>query len=446
MEGSSPPVALEAERALLGGLMIAPTRWSDVADLVTPEDFYRPDHGALFELLKKMLSGEDKDTVELMTVVDRVRREGRAERYGGVAYIADLPNEVPSDANLAHYARLVKEKAVARSVLKLGRHIQSRASSDPEDISELIADALNQLGVIGQTHQRTSWQPISELIDAEIIRLDSLKDMESRHTGYSTKFTELDAKLAGLQKTDLLILAARPGMGKTALALNIAQNVAKCEGRPVGIFSLEMSEAQIVNRLLCVEARVDASRMRKGELDTSDWTKLVKAENVLRQVKIHVDDTPGLSINDVRTRARVLKGNNPDLALIVIDYLQLMKGEDPRAPREQQISSISRGLKGLAKELECAVMALSQLNRGVESRADKRPLVSDLRESGAIEQDADVIMFIYRDEYYNKDTTEPNVAEVIIAKQRSGPTGTVRLAWAGKYTRFDNCIAEDITL
>ena len=446
MEGSSPPVALEAERALLGGLMIAPARWSDVSDLVAPEDFYRPDHGALFELLKKMLSGEDKDAVELMTVVDRVRREGRAERYGGVAYIADLPNEVPSDANLAHYARLVKEKSVARSVLKLGRHIQARASSDPDDISELISDALNQLGVIGQTHQRKSWQPISALIDAEITRLDALKDMESRHTGYSTKFTELDAKLAGLQKTDLLILAARPGMGKTALALNIAQNVAKCEGKPVGIFSLEMSEAQIVNRLLCVEARVDASRMRRGELDTSDWTKLVKAENSLRQMKIHVDDTPGLSINDVRTRARVLKGNHPDLALIVIDYLQLMKGEDPRAPREQQISSISRGLKGLAKELDCAVMALSQLNRGVESRADKRPLISDLRESGAIEQDADVIMFIYRDEYYNTDTAEPNVAEVIISKQRSGPTGTVRLAWAAKYTRFDNCIAEDIAL
>lgn len=444
MPGQNELIALEAEQALLGGLLNDPSQISTVAEMLTGEQFGKTEHGGLFDLLVRLsASGEPMD---LVNMVNEIRREGRAESYGGVAYVMGLPEHVVSSANLTHFASIVIEKFMLRGLVAFGDQMSRRALAQPDDVSGLLEKAVKDLTTLGKTHNRRSWQAISMIIDAEVERLEGLDNVEGGVSGHRTRFVDLDKKLSGLQPTDLLILAARPGMGKTALALNIAQNLAVQGEKPVGIFSMEMSRGQIVSRMLSCEASVRSERMRNGTLDSEDWQKLTAAEGKIRTSKIYIDDTPALSIHDVRTRARRLKAENDDLALIVIDYLQLMKGEDARAPREQQISSISRGLKGLAKDIECPVLALSQLNRGVESRADKRPILSDLRESGAIEQDADVILFIYRDDYYDTNSTDAGVAEIKIAKHRGGPTGTVRLAWQSIYTRFDNWFGEDIQL
>ena len=430
------PNAIEAERALLGGLLQQPIHVLKVADIVTPEDFYRPEHQALFKLLVDMQGRSE--SIDLITVPDRIARDGQHERYGGVAYVVELPDHVPSTANLPHYAEVIKEKALLRSLIGTTQDLTNAAFQQPEDVGELLDRAARDMVSIGTGHDRRSWQRISLIVDEELLRIEKLAEKKGTTTGYTTGFLDLDAKLAGLQRSDLIILAARPAMGKTALALNIAQNVATLEEIAVGIFSMEMSRGQLITRMLCCHGLVNAGKVRTGTLDTEDWERFLDASEYLRKTKVHIDDSPGLSIGEVRTRARRLKTENPDLGVIVIDYLQLMKGEDPRSSREQQISSISRGLKGLAKDLDCAVIALSQLNRGVESRQEKRPLTSDLRESGAIEQDADVIMFLYRDEMYNKETLDQGIAEVIIAKQRNGPTGTIKLVFQGEYTRFDN--------
>jgi len=430
------PNAIDAERALLGGLMQQPVHVPKVADIVEPADFYRPEHQALYELLVQMQSRSE--SIDLITVSDRIVREGQQERYGGVAYVVELPDHVPSTANLPHYAGVIKEKALLRALIGTTQALTDAAYAQPEDVGQLLDRAARDMVTIGVGQDRRSWQQISLIVDEELLRIEKLSEHAGDTTGFTTGFLDLDAKLAGLHPTDLLILAARPAMGKTALALNIAQNVATIEEVAVGIFSMEMSRGQLITRMLCCHGLVNAGKVRTGTLDTEDWERFLDASEYLRKAKVHIDDSPGLSIGEVRTRARRLKTENPDLGLVVIDYLQLMKGEDSRASREQQISSISRGLKGLAKDLECPVIALSQLNRGVESRQEKRPLTSDLRESGAIEQDADVILFLYRDEVYNKDTLDQGIAEVIVAKQRNGPTGTVKLVFQGEYTRFDN--------
>jgi replicative DNA helicase len=437
------PEAQEAERALLGGLLQTPDVIPTVAEMLRPEDFYRPDHGALFKLLVEM-AGKG-DTIDLITVPERVGREGRQDAFGGIPYVLELPDCVPSTANLPLYAEVIKEKALLRELIQAGSKLANRARTQPDDVAALISEAMHDLTSLGDT-TRKSWQPISLIIDEELNRVQDLSETDGSTTGYTTGFVDLDKLLAGLQKTDLLILAARPGMGKTALALNIAQNVALLEEAAVGIFSLEMGRGQLVTRLLCCHGLVDAGRVRTGQLETADWDKLLHASEELRRTRVCIDDTPGLSISDLCTRARRLAAEHPDLALVVVDYLQLMTGDDARAPREQQISAISRGLKGLAKDLDCPVMALSQLNRGVETRQDKRPKMADLRESGAIEQDADIIMFIYRDERYNPDTADKGLAEVIVAKQRNGPTGTAKLVFQGEYTRFDNYLDDALNL
>ncbi len=435
------PQALEAERALLGGLLQQPDQLPSVGEFVQPDDFYRPEHGALFKLLLEMHGRGE--SIDLVTVSDRITREGGAARFGGVPYVVELPEHVPSTANLPHYAEVVKDKATLRELIRSARELAEQAYEQPDDVGLLVEQAAKAFTGLGQGVNRRSWQQISLIVDEELLRIERLSERGGTTSGHTTGFVDLDKKLAGLHSTDLLILAARPAMGKTALALNIAQNVALIENVPVGIFSLEMGRGQLVTRMLCCHGLVDAEKVRKGALETDDWERFLDASEYLRKARVHIDDTPGLSIGDVRTRGRRLKAEAPDLGLIVIDYLQLMRGDDPRAPREQQISSISRGLKALAKDLECPVIALSQLNRGVESRQEKRPMVSDLRESGAIEQDADVIMFIYRDEYYNPESLHKGLAEVIIAKQRNGPTGTVKLAFQGKFTRFDNYLEDD---
>lgn len=436
------PNAIEAERALLGGLVSQSDLLPAVAEIVKPDDFYRPEHGALFELLLQMQGrGESIDTI---TVPERIAREGRQDKFGGIAYVVELPDHVPATANLPHYAGVIKEKALLRGLITTSQHLADRAYAQPEDVSELLADAARRVATLGSGADRRSWSPISLILDEELLRVEKLAESDGTTSGHTTGFVDLDGKLAGLQPTDLIILAARPAMGKTALALNIAQNVALMANQAVGIFSMEMSRGQLVTRMLCCHGLVDAGKVRTGTLDTDDWDRFIDASDYLRKAPIHIDDSPGLSIGELQTRARRLKSEVGDLGIIVIDYLQLMKGDDPRANREQQISSISRGLKGLAKDLGCTIMALSQLNRAVEARADKRPLVSDLRESGAIEQDADIIMFIYRDDYYNPETLDKGLAEVIIAKQRNGPTGTVKLVFQGQFTRFDNYLDDDL--
>ena len=441
MEPRPFPHATEAERLLLGGLMRDPEELPSIAEVVKAEDFYRPEHAALFKLLVGM-QGAGVPIDATVTVPDRVMREGKAEQYGGLEYVVELPDRVPATANLRHYAEVVREKSLLRQLVETSDWVRESALLQPEDVSALLDEAASKITGVGLTMGRKSWQPISLTVDEQLLEIEELTKNEGTTTGHTTGFQDLDDMLAGLHPTDLLILAARPGMGKTALALNISANVALMAEKPVGIFSLEMGRGQLVTRMLCCEGMVDAGRVRTGTLEQEDWARLLDASERLRKTHVHIDDTPGLSIGEVRTRARRLKAEVKDIGLIVIDYLQLMRGDDPRAPREQQISSISRGLKALAKDLNCPVIALSQLNRGVESRADKRPMVSDLRESGAIEQDADVIVFIYRDDYYNQPSDDPGVAELIIAKQRNGPTGTARLAWLGEYTRFDAVDAE----
>ncbi|MFK7928377.1 MAG: replicative DNA helicase [Myxococcota bacterium] len=430
------PHSLEAERALLGGLLQDPVQMDQVADLLQPDDFYRPDHADLFLLLTEMAA--QNKAIDMVTLPRRLDAEGRPERYGGIEYVLELPSHAPSTANLDHYAKTIRELATMRQLISTTEDVARRAYGAPDGPGLLVEQAIKELAALGQGVRAETWGQISLLIDEEVNNLQSLQEAGETVVGVTTGFDELDQKLTGLRAGQLIILAARPGMGKTSLVLNIAQNAALRGGVGVGVFSLEMTRSELVGRMMTAEAEVHANNMRTGTLSDDDWKRVLLASESLRGTQVFIDDTPALTIGDLRARARKLKADTPSLQLIVVDYLQLMRGDDPRAPRIQQVGDISRGLKALAKDLELPVVALSQLNRGVESRQDKRPMLSDLRESGAIEQDADVILFIYRDDYYNPDSTEPGVAEVIIAKQRAGSTGSVKLAFMGQYTKFNN--------
>ncbi len=355
-----------------------------------------------------------------------------------MGYVSGLSSHAPSVANLVHYAKVLKQKALLRQYIKGSESLVDEAYADPEDVDELFQRAVKDLFELSQGSGKHDWAAISPILDSEMMRIQKLADNPDQLAGTTTGFQGLDQKLAGLHPTDLIIIAARPAMGKTALALNIAQNAALDGEVAVGLFSLEMGRGQLVTRMLCCEAMVDATLIKEGRLDEDHWLALARADDRLRGARIHIFDRPGLNLGQVAAASRRLAQREPTLGLIVVDYLQLMSGDDPKASREQQISAISRGLKGLAKELDVPVIALSQLNRGVESRTNKRPMLSDLRESGAIEQDADIIVFIYRDEYYHPESEDKGLAEVIIAKHRSGPTGTVKLVFRGEYTRFDD--------
>jgi replicative DNA helicase len=436
------PNSIESERALLGGLLQEPQHLTEVIEIVKPADFYRPDHAALFELMGQMEAA--KEEIDLVTLPERLRREGREERYGGIAYVAELPMYAPSTANLKHYAAVIREQSVRRQLIITTERLSNQAFDGPSDLGHLLENAVKEITNLGVEHNRRSWEQISLILDDEIAKMEVRGKLGGDIVGVQTGFIELDKKLAGMQRGDLLILAARPSMGKTALALNIAQNAAIKSDVGVGIFSLEMARGQLVNRMLSTHGLVSASNIRLGKLSEDEWGRLLEAQEDLRRAKILIDDSAALSINDVRARARKLQIECPTLGLIVVDYLQLMRGQGGDGQsRVQEVAEISRGLKALAKDLNVPVLALSQLSRAVEKREDKRPMLSDLRESGSIEQDADVIMFIYRDEYYNKDSAEQNVAEVLVSKQRNGSTGTIKLVFQGEYTRFDNLASED---
>jgi len=433
---------LEAERAVLGSLLLDSEQIPSVAEFIKPEDFYKEAHQKIFAwLLERSEKGEKADALGLTAYVVAA---SEGDSMGGPAYVSSLPDHVATTENVDYHARIVQERAIRRRLLQVAQQIAANSYEGSVDVADLVDQAEKEVMEVSQTQGHQRWSRLSEVLDSEIKNIEKRSENRGEVTGIPTGLTELDAKLAGLQKTDLLVLAARPGMGKTALALNIAQHAAVYHGAGVGIFSLEMSRGQLATRMLVSEARVQSDNVRRGFLsDEHDWPRLEEASETLFKAPLWIDDSPGLSITQVRAKARRLKREHPSVELIVVDYLQLMRGTKSGESREQEISGISRGLKALAKELDVAVLALSQLNRGVESRTDKRPLPSDLRESGAIEQDADVIMFIYRDEVYNKDTAEKGVAELIVAKQRNGETGTARVSWQGQYTRFENLARRD---
>ena len=432
-----PPQSPEAEEAVLGGILLDSQALDKVIEILGPDDFYRPASRKIF-LTMIALSGRG-EPIDLITLTDALKTHDELQEVGGATYIAELGDRVPSAANITSYARIIREKAVLRSLIHVAGGIVSRAYTSQEDIEQFLDDAERLIFEVSEQRIRPAFSKVGDMIMDTIKTIEQLYERKELVTGIPTGFLDLDQKTAGFQPADLAIIAARPSMGKTAFVLNIAQYVATQTETPVGIFSLEMSKEQLVMRMLCSDARVDNAKVRTGYLGERDFPRLAMAAGRLAEAPIYIDDTPGQNVLEVRAKARRLK-HETNLGLIIVDYLQLMRGLASEENRTQELAEISRSLKALAKELNIPVVALSQLNRQVELRGDKRPMMSDIRESGAIEQDADVIMFIYRDEFYHPESEEEGTAEIIIGKQRNGPTGTIRLAWRSEYTRFDNLV------
>ncbi len=433
-----PPHSVEAEQAILGGLMLDNTAWDTVADIVSSGDFYRRDHKLIFNALGDLAErGEPGDAV---TVSEFLEKRDELDSAGGLAYLGSLVRGTPSAANVRAYAEIVRERAMLRDLISAGGEIASNAfNPDGRPASELVDEAERRVFEIAERGKRrgSGFQSIKQILPGTIDRLDELYNSDSEISGLPSGFDDLDRMTAGLQAGDLVIVAGRPSMGKTSFAMNIAEHAAIGVGVPTAVFSMEMSAEQLSFRLISSLGRVNQSHLRTGRFSDEDWSRINAAVSIMSQAKLFIDDTPAMSPTEIRARARRLKREH-GLGLIVLDYLQLMKVAGNSENRATEISEISRSLKALAKELEVPVIALSQLNRSVEQRTDKRPVMSDLRESGAIEQDADVIAFIYRDEVYNKETMRKGIADIIIAKQRNGPTGEVPLTFLGEYTKFEN--------
>ncbi|MBO9542145.1 replicative DNA helicase [bacterium] len=439
-----PPQSIEAEQSVLGALLISADALVRVSEILKPESFYRHAHATLYETILRV--AERGEPVDLVTVSTDLRTANRLDEIGGYTYLMDLAASIPTAANAEYYARIVEEKAALRALITGGTKIVELGYSQTQKLDETIDEAERIIFDVAQG-RRTS-KDISHIKD--ILR-DTFETIEHRYEnqdnvmGYATGYYDLDYMMSGLHSSDMIVLAARPAMGKTSFALNLAQNIAKLNNLPVMVFSLEMSKEQLAQRLICSEARINAHRIKTGFLSETDWPKLTEAIGSLASSPIYIDDTPAITVMEVRGKARRLKAlEKKELGLIVIDYLQLMSGGGSSSDgnRVQEISAISRNLKALARELNVPIIALSQLSRAVESRTDKRPMLSDLRESGAIEQDADIVMFIYRDEYYNQESLDKNVAEVILAKHRNGPVGTVKLFFEKEHTRFENLTAQ----
>ena len=432
-----PPQSIEAEESILSAILLDNNILLDVLELLTPEDFYRTAHQVIFSAVNELF--HKAEPVDLVTLTNVLREKNKLEEIGGAAYLARLVDTVPSAINVQHYARIVRDKSALRRLISKSTEIAQRCYEDAGDLDQVLDYAESAVFEISENKHQAAFHPLNKIIEINIDALEERQGNRALVTGVTTGFTRLDHLTAGLQSSDLIILAARPSMGKTALALNIARNAAVEGNVPVAIFSLEMSKEQLSMRMLCAEARVDSSRVRGGFLNPEDWNRITDAAGILSEAPIFIDDSPDISATSIRTKSRRLKMDR-DLGLVVIDYMQLMKGRMASERRDLEISEISRSLKLLAKELHLPVVALSQLNRKLEERSDKRPQLSDLRESGALEQDADVVAFIYRDEVYNKDESNSNrgLAEIIIAKQRNGPTGVVPLTFLNAYTRFEN--------
>ncbi len=432
-----PPQNIEAEQAVLGAMMIDKEAISKATEILNENDFYRQDHRAVYQVIVDLFSRNQ--AVDMVTVTEALKREGKLEDVGGIQFITYLANAVPTAANISYHAKIVEEKSLLRQLISVSTQIAGSGYEGSEDVNSLLDNAERMILSVSERKISRDFSPIKEVVMSAVDRIDELYNKKGGITGIATGFIDFDHLTSGLQPSDLILIAARPSMGKTALVLNMAQNVAIREKKAVAFFSLEMSKEQLVQRMLCAEASIDSSRLRIGELEDNDWEKLIWAADSLSQADIFIDDTPGITAMEMRAKARRLKVEH-NLQLIVIDYLQLMQGSGKKNSenRQQELSDISRSLKALARELNVPVIALSQLSRSVESRQVKRPMLSDLRESGALEQDADLVAFLYREDYYDKETENKNITELIIAKHRNGPVDTVKLFFHKQYTRFAN--------
>lgn len=439
-----PPHSLEAEQSVLGGLMIASEVWDSVADMVGEGDFFRPEHRRIFACMTHLVAQEQP--IDVVTLAETLARNGELDEVGGTAYLAEIASNTPSVANIRAYAQAVRERAIFRSLIAAANSIAD-TSFNPEGRSsdEVLDEAERRIMQIAEERPKSGGlEPINPLLKQAVDKIDELFNNDEAITGLSTGFEKLDEMTSGLQKSDLVIVAARPSMGKTTFAMNLVENALLRYEQPILVFSMEMPASQLMMRMLSSVGKIDQTRVRSGKLEEEDWPKLSAAVSKLKDRPLYIDDTPALTPTEVRSRARKVLREHGSIGMIMLDYLQLMQvaGRSGEG-RTAEISEISRSLKGIAKESECPVVALSQLNRALEQRPNKRPVNSDLRESGAIEQDADVIMFIYRDEVYNEETQDKGVAEIIIGKQRNGPIGTARLGFIGKFTRFENLAFND---
>ncbi len=439
-----PPHSIEAESSVLGGLLLDNGAWDRVGDLLGEGDFYRYEHRLIYAAMAALINGSRP--ADVITVFEHLQSQGKAEETGGLAYLNALAQYVPSAGNIRRYAEIVRERAILRKLVAASDEIATNAfNPQGRPVAQILDESEQKIFNIGEegSRMKRGFQAMDTLVVDLLDRVQEMADNPNDITGVPTGFYDLDRMTAGLQPGDMIVLASRPSMGKTAFAINIAEHVALNEGLPVAVFSMEMGAAQLAVRIVGSIGRIDQGHLRTGKLTDEEWPRLTEAIEKLRNISLHIDETAGLTASELRANARRLARQCGKLGLIVVDYLQLMSGSGGNDEnRATELGEISRGLKMLAKELGCPVIALSQLNRSVEQRPDKRPMMSDLRESGAIEQDADIIMFIYRDEYYTKDACkEPGVAEIIIAKQRNGPTGTVKLAFLKPLTRFENLAA-----
>jgi len=430
------PNSLEAEQSVIGSMIMDREAVVVAGELLIPEDFYYQQYGLLFQAITELFN--EAKPVDLVTLQAKLKSMNVPPEISSMEYVADLVASVPTSANIKSYTQIVKDKSVLRKMIRVNQEIETACYSEDGAISDIFADAEKKIFKILQGQGGGDFVPIQQVVVNALKKIDKASQNAGNITGIPTGFTQLDYKMSGLQPSDFILIAARPSMGKTAFVLNLAQYAAFHENLPIAVFSLEMSKEQLVNRLFSLESRVEAQALRNGNLTEADWVNLIEGANVVGRSGLIIDDTPGISIAELRSKCRKYKAEH-DIQLIMIDYLQLMSGSGRSTDsRQQEISDISRSLKALARELNVPVISLSQLSRAVEQRPDHRPMLSDLRESGAIEQDADVVMFIYRDDYYNKDSEEKGVAEIILAKQRNGPIGTVKLAWLPELTKFAN--------
>ena len=429
------PHSLEAEQSVIGSMIMDRDAILTASEQLVKDDFYHQQYGILFETITELFNSGAP--VDLITLQNRLREKNVPPEISSLEYVGDLVTTVPTSANVKYYAEIVKEKAVLRKLIKINEQIADTCYLGNESLEVILEETEKSIFNLLQSRSNSDYVPIKQVVLNALDKIEIASRTQGNVTGIPTGFVDLDYKLSGLQPSDMILVAARPSMGKTAFVLNIAQYAAFHEDMATAIFSLEMSKEQLVNRLFSLESRVDAQMLRSGNLSDADWEKLIEGAGTIGKSHLIIDDTPGISISELRSKCRKYKLEH-DLKLVIIDYLQLMSGSGRSDSRQQEISDISRSLKQLARELNVPVIALSQLSRQVEQRPDHRPMLSDLRESGAIEQDADVVMFIYRDDYYNKDSENKGIAEIIIAKQRNGPIGTVNLVWLPQYTKFAN--------
>ena len=429
-----PPQNIEAEQSVLGAMLIKKEAITQAQELLRPDDFYREAHRIVFETMLELAG--DNEAVDLVTLTEALRKKEMLEKVGGISFITALANYVPTAANIVYHAQIVKEKSELRHLIDAATEIASAAYEATDDVKDIMDDAEKKILAVAANQTGGAFEPIRNIVIDTVGRVETLYENQGGLTGISTGFRDLDRDTSGLQKSDLILVAARPSMGKTAFTLNIA-TYAALHGHTVAFFSLEMSKEQLVQRMLCSEGGIDSQRLRTGQLEDADWDRLINTADRISKASIYIDDTAGINVMDLRSKARRLKAEH-GLDLIVIDYLQLMQGRPNKNGdnRQQEISEISRSLKALARELNVPVIALSQLSRSVEARQVKRPMLSDLRESGSLEQDADIVMFLYREDYYDQETERKNITEVIIAKHRNGPIGTIELFFQKEFTKF----------